>query len=69
MGSHSERSESLRCAKMGSEFAQGIANVFEKENALKLIDRLEATNDTLKRTIVISDAIISIEKEAANEDN
>lgn len=38
--------------------------IFEKENALKLIDCLETTNDTLRREIVMSDAIMSIGKEA-----
>ena len=37
--------------------------IFEKENALKLIDCLETTNDTLRREIVMSDAIMYIGKE------
>ena len=38
-------------------------DVFEKENALKLIDTLVSVNDTLRREIVMSDAIMSIGKE------
>lgn len=60
---YSERSESLRCAKMGDDFAQGIADAFKKENALKLIDSLETTNGALRRSIIMSDAIMSIGKE------
>lgn len=63
-----ETTEFIATPKFAEDFTKWLNkevedSVFEKENALKLIDTLEATNDTLRRTLVVSDAIRSIGKE------
>lgn len=49
--------------KMAKDMAEVEDAIFEKENALKLIDSLTSINGTLRREIVMSDAIMSIRKE------
>lgn len=45
-------------------FAEEAEDTISEEDALKFIDRLMLINDTLRREIVMSDAIMSIGKEA-----
>ena len=42
-------------------------DAISEEDALKLIDSLVSINGTLKREIIMSDAIMSIGKEASND--
>ena len=48
------------------KMARDMAEV-EKENALKLIDSLMLVNDTFRRELIMSDAIMSIGKEEQND--
>lgn len=48
---------------LSMEHEKKIEDTISEENALKLIDSLVAINDTLRREIVMSDAIMSIGKE------